>query len=185
MIVTLIVAAEVSWWIVLGLALSTRYLLRRRRASTVLLIGLPVVDVALYVLTVLNLRGGAQASWMHALAASYVGFSLGYGPSLVAWADRHFLHRFAGGPKPQSPPKYGRERTAHEWRIAGRTAVSASVTLGLITLLVPLSAGSAHFGTFAQWYWRLGLAAVINAAIAVSYTLWPKQSPAPEEEDRD
>ncbi|MFI9361282.1 hypothetical protein ACIG5E_09485 [Kitasatospora sp. NPDC053057] len=178
MIVTLIVAAEISWWIVLGLALSARYLLRWRRTSTALLVGLPVVDLVLYTLTVLNLRGGAEANWMHALAASYAGFSVGYGPSLVAWADRHFLHRFAGGPKPPPSPKYGPERTAHEWQIAMRTVVSAVITLTLITLLVPLSAGSAHFGTFVQWYWKLGIAAVVNVIVAGCYSIWPKEPPA-------
>ncbi|MFJ9841224.1 hypothetical protein ACIRYZ_12235 [Kitasatospora sp. NPDC101155] len=178
MIVTLIVAAEISWWIVLGLALSARYLLRLRRTSTALLIGLPVVDLALYALTVLNLRGGAEASWMHALAASYAGFSVGYGPSLVRWADRHFLHRFAGGPKPLPSPKYGPERTRYEWQLAGRTVVSAVITLGLITLLVPLSAGSAHFGTFGQWYWKLGIAAVVNVIVAGCFSIWPKEPPA-------
>ncbi|MER7843885.1 hypothetical protein ABTZ03_08045 [Kitasatospora sp. NPDC096077] len=178
MIVSLIAAAEVSWWIVLGLALCARYLLRWRRTSTVLLLGLPVVDLVLYALTVVNLRGGAEAGWMHALAASYAGFSVGYGPSLVAWADRHFQHRFAGGPKPPPSPKYGPERTAYEWQIAKRTVVSAVITLGLISLLVPLSAGSAHFGTFAQWYWKLGLAAVVNVIVAGCYSIWPKQPPA-------
>ncbi|MFF2142742.1 hypothetical protein [Kitasatospora sp. NPDC058190] len=178
MIVTLIVAAEISWWIVLGLALSVRYLLRRRRTSTALLIGLPVVDLALYALTVLNLRGGAEAGWTHALAASYAGFSVGYGPSLVAWADRHFLHRFAGGPKPLPSPKYGPERTRYEWQVAGRTVVSAAITLTLITLLVPLSAGAAHFGTFAQWYWKLGIAAVVNVIVAGCFSIWPKEPPA-------
>ncbi|MFF2076913.1 hypothetical protein ACFVXG_19390 [Kitasatospora sp. NPDC058162] len=178
MIVTLIVAAEISWWIVLGLGLSARYLLRWRRTSTLLLLGLPAVDLALYALTVLDLRGGATASWTHALAASYAGFSVGYGPSLVAWADRHFLHRFAGGPKPLRSPVYGPERTAHEWRIAQRTVVSAVITLTLITLLVPLSAGSAHFGTFAPWYWRLGIAAVVNVIVAGCFSIWPKEAPA-------
>ncbi|GHF45343.1 hypothetical protein GCM10018790_23950 [Kitasatospora xanthocidica] len=177
MIVTLIVAAEISWWIVLGLALSARYLLRWRRTSTVLLLGLPAVDLALYALTVLDLRGGAEASWTHALAASYAGFSVGYGPSLVRWADRHFLHRFAGGPKPLPSPKYGPERTRYEWQVAGRTVVSAAITLTLITLLVPLSAGSAHYGTFAQWYWRLGIAAVVNVVVAACYSRWPREAP--------
>ncbi|MEV7022271.1 hypothetical protein [Kitasatospora sp. NPDC093558] len=178
MIVTLIIAAEISWWIVLGLGLSARYLLRWRRTSTALLVGLPVVDLALYTLTVLNLRGGAEASWMHALAASYVGFSVGYGPSLVRWADRQFLHRFAGGPKPLPSPKYGPERTRYEWEVARRTVVSAVITLGLISLLVPLSAGAAHFGTFAQWYWKLGIAAVVNVVVAGCFSIWPKEPPA-------
>ncbi|RKT15886.1 hypothetical protein BX285_0209 [Streptomyces sp. 1114.5] len=177
MIVTLIVAAEISWWIVLGLALSARYLLRWQRTSTVLLLGLPAVDLALYALTVLNLRGGAEASWVHALAASYAGFSVGYGPSLVRWADRHFPHRFAGGPKPLPSPKYGPERTRYEWQVAGRTVVSAAITLSLITLLVPLSAGSAHYATFAQWYWKLGIAAVVNLVVAGCFSLWPKEAP--------
>ncbi|WP_316526262.1 hypothetical protein [Kitasatospora brasiliensis] len=178
MIVTLIVAAEISFWILLGLGLATRYLLRWRRTSTALLVGLPLVDLTLYALTVLDLRGGAAPSWTHALAASYAGFSIGYGPSLVRWADRHFLYRFAGGPKPPPSPKYGPERTRYEWQIAGRTVVSAAITLSLITLLVPLSGGSAHFGTFTQWYLKLGLAAVVNVAVAGCYSLWPKQPPA-------
>ncbi|MEU3573545.1 hypothetical protein AB0E96_34755 [Kitasatospora sp. NPDC036755] len=178
MIVTLIVAAEISFWILLGLGLASRYLLRWRRTSTVLLIGLPVVDLTLYALTVLDLRGGATASWTHALAASYAGFSIGYGPSLVRWADRHFQHRFAGGPKPLPSPKYGPERTRYEWQVAGRTVVSAAITLSLISLLVPLSDGSAHFGTFAQWYWKLGIAAVVNVVVAGCYSLWPKEAPA-------
>ncbi|WP_405361368.1 hypothetical protein OG535_25165 [Kitasatospora sp. NBC_00085] len=178
MIVTLILAAEVAFWILLGLGLATRYLLRWRRTSTVLLVGLPVVDLTLFVLTVLDLRGGAAASWTHALAAGYAGFSIGYGPSLVRWADRHFQHRFAGGPKPKPSPKYGPERTRHEWQICGRTVVSAAITLGLITALVPLSAGAAHFSAFIGWYIRLGLAAVINVIVAACYSRWPKEAPA-------
>ncbi|MFI9327494.1 hypothetical protein ACIGZJ_08070 [Kitasatospora sp. NPDC052868] len=178
MIVTLILAAEVAFWVLLALGLAARYLLRRRTLSTVLLVGLPAVDLTLFALTVLDLRGGATASWTHALAAGYAGFSIGYGPSLVRWADRHFRYRFAGGPKPQGPPKYGAERAGHEWRICGRTVVSAGITLTLITALVPLSAGAAHFGDFTGWYLRLGIAAVVNVIVAACYSIWPKQAPA-------
>ncbi|MFE2725316.1 hypothetical protein [Kitasatospora sp. NPDC059327] len=178
MIVTLILAAEVAFWILLGLGLATRYLLRLRTLSTVLLAGLPVVDLTLFALTVFDLRGGATAGWTHALAAGYAGFSIGYGPSLVRWADRHFQYRFAGGPKPEGPPKYGPERTRHEWLICRRTVVSAAVTLGLITALVPLSDGAAHFDTFTGWYLRLGMAAGINVIVAGCYSLWPKEAPA-------
>ncbi|MFJ9948044.1 hypothetical protein [Kitasatospora sp. NPDC091207] len=178
MIVTLILAAEVAFWILLGLGLAARYLLRLRTLSTVLLVGLPVVDLTLFALTVLDLRGGATAGWTHALAAGYAGFSIGYGPSLVRWADRHFQYRFAGGPKPMGAPKYGPERTRHEWRICRRTVVSAAVTLGLITALVPLSDGAAQFGTFTGWYLRLGITAVVNVIVAGCYSLWPKEAPA-------
>ncbi|AUY49811.1 hypothetical protein [Streptomyces sp. CB01881] len=178
MIVTLVLAAEAAFWILLGLGLATRYLLRWRRVSTVLLVGLPVVDLTLFALTVLDLRGGATASWTHALAAGYAGFSIGYGPSLVRWADRHFQYRFAGGPKPVRSPEYGPERTRHEWRVCGRTVVSAAITLGLITALVPLSAGAAHFSDFTGWYARLGIGAGVNVIVAACYSLWPKEAPA-------
>ncbi|WP_329489622.1 hypothetical protein OG618_24095 [Kitasatospora sp. NBC_01246] len=178
MIVTLVIGAEVAFWVLLALGLATRYLLRLRGVSTALLVGLPVVDLTLFVLTVLDLRGGATASWTHALAASYAGFSIGFGPSLVRWADRHFQYRFAGGPKPKGAPKYGPARTRHEWEFCRRTVVSAAITLALITALVPLSDGAADFGTFTGWYLRLGMAAGINVIVAGCYSLWPKEAPA-------
>ncbi|MDY0810422.1 hypothetical protein [Kitasatospora purpeofusca] len=177
MIVTLVLAAEVAFWVVLALGLAARYLLRWRKTSTVLLVGLPVIDLALFLLTFLDLRGGATASWTHALAASYLGFSVGYGPSVVRWADERFQHRFGGGPKPLPAPKYGTARSRHEWRICRRTLVSVAITLTLITAL-KLFTDATGTAVFDQWYWRLGIAAAVNTAIAASYTLWPKQPPA-------
>ncbi|MER5350769.1 hypothetical protein ABT093_10590 [Kitasatospora sp. NPDC002551] len=177
MIVTLILSAEVAFWVVLALGLATRYLLRWRAVSTVLLVGLPVIDLVLFLLTLFDLRGGATASWTHALAASYLGFSIGYGPSVVRWADARFLHRFAGGPKPLPAPKYGAGRSRYEWQICLRTLVSAAITITLITALKLLTDAPGS-EVFDQWYWKLGIAAVVNTAIAVSYTLWPKQPPA-------
>ncbi|GAA1382969.1 hypothetical protein GCM10009639_02650 [Kitasatospora putterlickiae] len=177
MIVTLIVAAEAAFWVVLALGLATRYLLRWRRTSTVLLAGLPVTDLVLFLLTFLDLRGGATASWTHALAASYLGFSVGFGPSVVRWADARFLHHFAGGPKPLPAPKYGAERSRHEWVVCRRTLVSAAITVTLISAL-KLFTDASGTEVFDQWYWKLGIAAAVNTAIAVSYTLWPKRPPA-------
>ncbi len=177
MIVTLILSAEVAFWVVLALGLTARYLLRWRKVSTVLLVGLPVIDLALFLLTFFDLRGGATASWTHALAASYLGFSVGFGPSLVRWADARFLHRFAGGPKPLPAPKYGAERSRYEWQVCRRTLVSVAITVTLVTAL-KLFTDAPGTGVFDSWYWRLSIAAVVNTVIAVSYTLWPKQPPA-------
>lgn len=178
MIVTLILAAEVAFWLVLALGLATRYLLRWRAVSTVLLVGLPVVDAVLFVLTLLDLRGGATASWTHALAASYLGFSVGYGPAVVRWADARFQHRFAGGPAPLPAPKYGPERTRHEWRICRRTVLSAGITVALLTLLVLLAGDAPGKEVFTQWYWRMGIAAAVNVVVAACYSVWPKEPPA-------
>ncbi|MEK2493838.1 hypothetical protein WN990_30220 [Kitasatospora purpeofusca] len=177
MIVTLVLAAEVAFWVVLALGLAARYLLRWQKVSTVLLVGLPVIDLALFLLTFVDLHGGATASWTHALAASYLGFSVGFGPSVVRWADTRFQHRFGGGPKPLPAPKYGTARAHHEWAICRRTLVSVAITLTLITAL-KLFTDATGTGVFDQWYWRLGIAAVVNLVIATTYTLWPKQPPA-------
>ena len=50
--------------------------------------------------TAIDLRGGADATGAHSLAALYLGFSIGYGHRMITWADTRFAHRFAGGPAP-------------------------------------------------------------------------------------
>jgi hypothetical protein len=47
----LIVGCEISFWIVLVLALAARYLLRRERLSRALLVCLPLVDLLLIAFT--------------------------------------------------------------------------------------------------------------------------------------
>jgi len=91
--VSLIVAGEVGFWVVLAAGLGLRYGLRLRRAGAALLVLLPVVDLVILAATVADLRGGAVADWTHGLAASYVGFSVAYGHYLVRWADGHAAHR--------------------------------------------------------------------------------------------
>jgi len=111
MLVLVIVAAEIAFWVLLVGGLAARYLLRRRRLSTALLIGAPLVDLVLLVATVIDLGRGTTATSAHGLAAAYIGFSVAFGPSLIRWADERFAHRFAGGPPPWRPPRGGRERT--------------------------------------------------------------------------
>jgi hypothetical protein len=82
----------------------------------VLLVGTPVVDLVLFVATVLDLLGGATASAAHGLAAAYIGFSIAFGHSMIRWADQRVAHRFFGGPPPWKPPKGGKARAAYEWR---------------------------------------------------------------------
>jgi hypothetical protein len=59
-IVAVIVACEIGFWVVLAAGLVSRYVLRRRRLSTALLAAVPLVDLVLLVVSVLDLRGGAE-----------------------------------------------------------------------------------------------------------------------------
>lgn len=114
MIVHLIIACEIMFWVFIAAGLAARYLLRRKTLGAALLICAPLVDVVLLVATALDLRGGGEANFTHGLAAAYIGFSVAFGHSLISWADARFAYRFAGGPAPVAPPEYGvREHCAN------------------------------------------------------------------------
>ncbi|MFC8451812.1 hypothetical protein [Kitasatospora sp. NPDC057223] len=175
MIVTLVLAGELGFWVLLALGLAARYLLARRRVSTALLLCLPLVDLLVLSATVLDLRRGAAPAATHGLAAAYVGFTVAYGHSLVRWADGHVAHRLAGGPKPPGAPKYGRDRAAHEWRIFGRTLAAAALTTALITAMVLLLDDSGQAAPLTAWYPRMAWVTGVSLAVAASYTVFPRR----------
>jgi hypothetical protein len=115
-LLAVIAACEIGFWVILGAGLVARYLLRWRTVGAVLLVCVPLVDLVLFVATVIDLRRGTTANFTHGLAAAYIGFSVAFGHSMVRWADQRFAHRFAGGPPPWKPPKGGWPRARYEWR---------------------------------------------------------------------
>jgi hypothetical protein len=133
-----IVACEVGLWVVIGLGMVLRYPLRMRAASTVMLMGVPLLDVVLVVATAVDLHRGANVGLIHALAGFYLGFSVAFGPAVVRWADARFAHRFAGAPAPPKPAKQGPERRRHlmrEWQRVVLAVTIASATLLAMALL--------------------------------------------------
>lgn len=131
-----IVGCEVAFWIVLGLALAARYLLRRDRLSRALLLSLPVVDLLLLVFTALDLRSGTVATFAHGLATAYVGFTVAFGGVLVEWADQRFAHRFAGGPPPVASPTRGWPAVRYELKLWARCIIAWTITLALLIGLI-------------------------------------------------
>ncbi|WP_407342151.1 hypothetical protein [Pengzhenrongella phosphoraccumulans] len=87
MLVAVIAACEVGFWVLLGAGLVARYALRRPRLGAALLVGVPLVDLVLLAATVLDLRAGSTATFVHGLAAAYIGFSVAFGHSTIRWAD--------------------------------------------------------------------------------------------------
>ncbi|MFJ4843856.1 MULTISPECIES: hypothetical protein [unclassified Streptomyces] len=110
--------------------------------------------------------------------ARYLGFSVAYGHYLVRWADARVAYRFAGGPRPQGPPKFGRARAVHEWRMCGRTALAAVPAALLLECAVRLVGDADRTEALRQWQLRLAWVTGLNAAFAASYTLWPRREPA-------
>ena len=170
-VAAVIVGCEVGLWVLLGLGMTLRYLVRLRRTSTVVLAGIPLLDVVLVIATAVDLHRGAEVGLVHVLAGFYLGSSLAFGPPLVRWADVRFAHRFAGGPAPQPVPKHGPERRAHlmrEWyRVLG-TVTIASVVLVLLIVFFAAPQDQASL-----WWW-IGRAWAVVGLWYVFGPLWER-----------
>ncbi|MFD6512874.1 hypothetical protein [Rhodococcus sp. NPDC060176] len=175
MIVHLIIACEIMFWVFIAVGLAARYLLRRKTLGAALLICAPLVDVVLLVATALDLRGGGEANFTHGLAAAYIGFSVAFGHSLISWADTRFAYRFAGGPAPVAPPKYGSARALREWREFGKAAIAWAVACGLLGAAIFLVDDPTRTGALDGWISKLTVVLAIWGAIALSYTVFPKR----------
>ena len=149
---SLILGCEIAFWVVLALALAWRYVLKRERASRVLLLLLPAIDVALLTFTVLDLQAGTQATLAHGLAVAYLGFTLAFGPSVVRWADSWFAHQFAGGPRPKRFASHGWPAVQEELKLWLRCIVAWTVTLLLLSALIALIENDAVTAPLLPWY---------------------------------
>ncbi|MEV1063158.1 hypothetical protein [Streptomyces sp. NPDC050263] len=177
MIVALIIACEVAFWALLAAGLAFRYVFRMPRLGLALLLCEPLLEVVLFAVTAIDLKNGAEPNWRHGLAAVYIGFTVGLGHSTIRWADARVAHRFAGGPPPVRPPKYGMARAVHEWKVAGRWAVAALVAMALLQTAVWYVGGDGEIASLRAWQQRMLWVIGINVVIAGSYTLFPKERP--------
>ncbi|KPM53219.1 hypothetical protein CcI49_21325 [Frankia sp. CcI49] len=172
MLVAVLVGCEIGFWLLLASGLLARYVLRRQRLSAALLLSVPLVDVVLLGATVTDLRGGADATFVHGLSAGYLGFSVAFGHSMVRWADRRVAHRLgAGPPVPKPAPRGTRERLRYEWREFGKAAVAWAVACGLLALMMVLvggaGAGSGDTAELGAWIVRL------TVVLVVWFVGWP------------
>jgi hypothetical protein len=179
-LVLLIGACEVGFWVLLGAGLVTRYVLRARRVSTVLLVLVPVLDVVLVTASLLDVATGAPPGLTHGLAAVYLGFTVAFGHSMIHWADTRFAHRFAGGPPPPRPPRYGAAKVAHEWKEWGKIVLAWGIALGVIAVTA-LVAGTGipaptDWPTDPMWSWAARLVPVVVIWF-VGWPLWTTLSP--------
>ncbi|XTP09123.1 hypothetical protein SALCHL_004630 [Streptomyces albus subsp. chlorinus] len=175
MIVTLIIACEIGFWVLLAAGLALRYLARMPRTGAAVLLCEPLLEVVLLVVTAIDLRNGAEPDWKHGLAAVYIGFTATHGHYMVRWADGHAAHLLGRGPRPDKAPRYGTERTVHEWKMAARGVGAAAIAAGLLQLAVWYVGDGQQSEPLRAWQNRMGVVAVISLLIAVSYTIWPQR----------
>lgn len=175
MIAAFIVGCEIGFWVFVLAGLLCRYVWNRKRLGGLLLLCTPLVDVALLVATVIDLRSGATAGMAHGIAAIYIGVSIVFGHQMVKWADVRFAHRFAGGPEPAKAPKHGSAHARHQIGQALRHAVAWIIGVVLLFAIILItgdeSRTAALSGTIRIW----SIALVIDLAYSFSYLIWPKK----------
>lgn len=169
-----ILAVEVAFWVTLVAGLTTRYLFRMPRASRIILLCVPLLDLVLIALTAVDLAGGARPDAVHALAVVYLGFTIGFGHATIAWADRWFAYRFAGGRRPAKPPKSGPEYVRRMWAEWRRVVVAWAVAItGLFGLMWITGVGipTAWEAVWADPLWSM--AARLTAIAAIWFAAGP------------
>ncbi|MFI2720449.1 hypothetical protein ACH5AI_29615 [Streptomyces collinus] len=180
MIVALIAACEIGFWVLLAAGLSARYLLRMPRLGLALLLCEPLLEVVLLVATALDLKNGAEPNWTHGLAALYIGYTVGHGHRTVKWLDGHAAHRLGGAPKPIGPPRYGMARARHEGKVWLGTLTAAVVATVLLQLAIWYVDDPSRVTSLESWRWVAWRTAGIHGLIALSYLIWPRKAPEGE-----
>jgi hypothetical protein len=175
--VVFIAISEIGFWVLIAAGLAARYLLKLRRTSMVLLLSTPLLDLALLIATVFDLRRGGEASIVHALAAAYLGFSVAFGHSMIRWADQRVHHRFAGGPPPVKPPRHGPARLRHEWREWGKCLLAWVIAVGVMALLMFVVSTPERTKVLEYWMGRL---TVVLAIWLIVGPLWALFTPNKE-----
>lgn len=174
MILTLIVACELAFWVLVAGGLALRYPGRRPRLGAVVLLLVPVVDAVLLVATAIHLRGGGVPDLSHAIAACYLGFTLVYGHRAIRWLDARFAYRFAGAAAPRALT--GAPYARHCWADVLRSALAMGIASAAAWLLAALATPGADVSALHAVYGWSAFPIVVEVLWASSYTVWPKKA---------
>lgn len=173
MILALIAACEVGFWVFLAAGLAARYVLHRRSLSVTLLVMAPFVDLILLGAAAWSLQRGDAIEIGHALAAVYLGFSVAYGHRLIGWLDRRFSQRFEGAATPERVD--GAAYTRQCWEDVGRTMLAAAVASALTALLITIADDGANTQVLHDNFRWMGLVLGLDVLWAISYTVLPRK----------
>lgn len=156
-----IIGCEIGFWLIVAAGLAVRYALRARRASTLILRLVPIVDLILLGAVALDLHSGAPVEQVHRIAGVYLGVTVAFGHSMIQWADVRCAHWFAGGPPPPPRPKKGQEAFRIEVVSFGRWLIAAAVTAVCTLLLAATVADGAQTGDLFSVFPMIGIITVI------------------------
>lgn len=171
----LIVISEVGFWFLILAGFITRYILKLKKLGLFLLALTPVIDLVLLVATSVDLYNGSTATQVHGIAAIYIGVSIAFGKSMIAWADVRFQYYIVKkGPKPLK--RYGIDYAKHYFKSWGQHVlaylIGAGILFSLIYFIDDASRTEVLAGFLKVWTLVLGL----DFLIAISNFLWPKKA---------
>ncbi len=169
----IIVACEVAFWVVIGLGLVTRYVLRLSKLGLFLLALTPVIDLILLIITSFDLYHGAIATTPHAIAAVYIGVSLAFGKSMIKSADEYFQYYIMKqGSKPIK--RYGTEYAFHYFKSFLRHVLAFAIGAGLLAVTIYWLDNPAQTGALSKILKLWAIVLGIDFLIAVTYFIWPR-----------
>ncbi|MCX2839855.1 hypothetical protein [Cytobacillus gottheilii] len=168
----MIIFCEVMFWVVILLGLVTRYIFKRKSLGLFLLALTPVIDVILLLTAGFDLYQGESATLAHAIAAVYIGVSLSFGKSMIAWADQRFQYYVTKqGEKPRK--RYGMDYAKHylkSWvRHLLAYLIGVGILMGLIFWIGDPARTEALLGVTRIW----SIALAIDLVISVTFFIWP------------
>ncbi|WP_028589920.1 membrane protein [Paenibacillus massiliensis] len=174
MVVWLIIACEILFWVFVVAGLVARYIFRQKRLGALLLLVTPLIDLILLVAIFVNLRNGGEITLASALAACYIGITVAFGHRLIHWADTRFSYWFAGGPKPV--PKYGKEHAREERKSWYLHLLGYLIGNGIMLIMITYVGDPSQTTSLNEVMSIWSTVLVIDFFICFSYTWFPRKN---------
>ncbi|WP_285398269.1 hypothetical protein [Lysinibacillus sp. fls2-241-R2A-57] len=169
-----IITAEIAFWIVIILGLICRYVLKMPKLSILFFALTPVIDLLLVILTAMDLKAGTPASISHGIAAIYIGVSIAYGKTMIAWADEKFQQWFLKSDH-KKEPMTRMTKGKHEMKMLGQHIVAFIIGAGLLYAMSLFVGSNSDTSSLFQVMKVWGIVLAIDAAISISYVIFPKK----------
>lgn len=172
--ITLIILAEVAFWVAIIAGLFARYIIKMPKLSLFFFFMTPLIDLALLLLTAIDLKNGEVATFMHGIAAIYIGISIAYGKTMIDLADEKF-RVWVLKMKEVRKPLTGTAKGKREIKLFGKHVLAfvlGSILLRLMVTFVDDSDSTAAL----QQVWKIwSIVLLADGVISFSYVLFPKK----------
>lgn len=162
----------------LGLGLLVRFVFKKNQLSKLILLCVPLLDLALLIATTIDLSSGKPAEFVHGLAAVYLGFTIVYGHSIIQWADRYVAFKFYAGENPRNT-SYGWAYAKYEWLQWCKGVLACAIAALLISAAILYIDDPQKTEALQQWYAQLaGILFIWFLGWPLAYSVFQRRKPS-------